>query len=409
MPGQAKPVIWVSALGPLVLLGGLLSVFWHTSGGLRFNAPAPLENIAFERVVFLPEQIVAHVRNVGPGDVTIAQVQVGWLNRASWDFSVEPSPKLPRLGTARVHIPFPWNPGEPYEVVLFTATGLPFSHKVDVAAPTPQLDRANLLTFSMLGVYVGVIPVFLGILWLPFLRQLGERGYGFLLSLTVGLLVFLGVDALHDALETGGELPEAFQGVALILIGVAVSLLGLYTLARWIQHRRAAAQGESPLLMAYLIAFSIGIHNLGEGLAIGGAYALGQIATGALFIIGFMIHNLTEGVAVVAPIVRSRIGAASGSVGWSHLVWLGALAGAPTIFGSSLGAFAPSPVLAVLFLSVGAGAVFQVVVEIVGQMRRRSLARADAGGAGTILTPAHLSGFLAGLAVMYVTGLFLAV
>lgn len=402
---RPRTVVWLSALLPLVLLGVLLGVFWRSSGGLRFEAPAPLENVAFERIVFQPDEIVAHVRNVGPGEVTITQVQVGWLNRASWEFSVEPAPRLARLGTARVRIPYPWVAGEPYEIVLFTASGLPFSHRVEIAAPTPQFNTSNLGAFAMLGVYVGVIPVFLGILWLPFLRQLGEKGYGFLLSVTVGLLVFLGIDALHDALESGGELPEPFQGVALILIGVSISLLGLYALSRWMSQRRAAG-GERALVLAYLVAFSIGVHNLGEGLAIGSAYALGEIATGALLIIGFMIHNLTEGIAVVAPVVREKMGKREGGASWWHLAGLGTLAGAPTILGSGLGAFAPSPVLAVLFLSIGAGAVFQVVIEIVLQMRRGA-ERADSPG--TLLSPANLAGFLAGLAVMYATGLFLAV
>jgi zinc transporter ZupT len=188
--------------------------------------------------------------------------------------------------------------------------------------------------------------------------------------------------------------------VALTVIGVSVSLLGLTALTGWIKEHRATA--NESLLLAYLVAFGIGVHNLGEGLAIGGAYALGQIATGALLIIGFMIHNLTEGIAVVAPVVKARMGSGEGGVSWWHLVWLGALAGVPTILGSSLGAFAPWPALAVLFLSIGAGAVFQVVLAIVAQMRR------GAQG-GNLLSPACVSGFLAGLAIMYGTGLFLAV
>lgn len=403
---RSRAIVWLSGLLPLVLLAALLGIFWHSSGGLRFDAPAPLENIAFERLVFLPDEIVAHVRNVGPEEITITQVQVGWLNRASWEFTVEPSPRVPRLATARVRIPYPWVAGEPYEVVVFTANGLPFSQSVEMAAPAPQFNAANLGTFAMLGVYVGVIPVFLGILWLPFLRQLGERGYGFLLSLTIGLLVFLGIDALHDAVETGAELPGPFQGIALILIGVSFSLLGLYALARWMGQRKATVASNRSLLLAYLVAFSIGVHNLGEGLAIGGAYALGEIATGALLIIGFMIHNLTEGIAVVAPVVREKMGQQEGGASWWHLLGLGALAGAPTILGSTLGAFAPSPVLAVLFLSIGAGAVFQVVIEIVLQMRRKT---ESVEASAELLNPANLVGFFAGLAVMYATGLFLAV
>jgi len=398
---KSRLVVWLSALAPLVLLVALLVVFWRSSGGLRFDAPAPVEQVAFERVVFRTNEIVAHVRNVGPMEVTIAQVQVGWLNRASWDFTIEPSATLPRLATARVRIPYPWVAGEPYEVVVFTANGLPFSHHVEVATDTPDVNLSNLLTFAMLGVYVGVVPVFLGVLWLPFLRRIGAPAYGFLLSLTVGLLVFLGVDSLSDALEAGAELPGPFQGVGLTLIGVSLSLYGLWTLSRRLEATRTGAGGGMGLTLAYLVALGIGVHNLGEGLAIGGAYALGEIATGAMLIIGFMIHNLTEGIAVVAPIVRSRMGAEEGGSSWWHLVGLGALAGLPTIAGTSLGGFAPSPVFAVFSLAVGAGAVFQVVIEIVRQMR--------GSGAASLATVGNLGGFLSGLTVMYLTGLFLAV
>lgn len=397
---QSPVVVWLSALVPVLLLGTLIYLFSQQSGGFRLqDPPAPIENVAFERLVFKPDLIIAHIRNVGPNDVTIAHVQIGHINRASWEFAIEPSATIPRLRTARVRIPYPWTTGEPYEIALFTANGLVFTDETAAAQTTPQLDADSLTTFSMLGVYVGVIPVFLGIFWLPFLKSLSERTYTFLLSLTVGLLVFLGVDALADAIEEGAQLPGPFQGIALVLIGLSLSLLGLYTWSRSVQARRKEA--ATPLLLSYMIAFGIGVHNLGEGLAIGGAYALGEVATGALLIIGFMIHNLTEGIAVVAPVVRSRFGA--GGVAWVHLLWLGALAGVPTILGSTLGAFAPSPVFAVLFLSVGAGAVFQVVWEIVAQMRRSRSAE------GAFVNAPVFAGFCAGLLVMYVTGLFLAV
>ncbi len=400
---QSKWTVWASFLLPVLLLGVLLIWFWHSTGGLRFEAPAPIEAVSYERVVFLPssgtvpERIVAYIRNVGPGPVTIAHVQVRWFSRASWDFSIVPSPTIPRLGTVQVTIPYPWTEGEPYEIVLFSSNGIPFVHEVAIATATPQWSARSFGQFAMLGIYVGVLPVFLGILWLPFLRQLGQRAYGFLLSLTIGLLVFIGVDALADALEQAEHLPGPYQGVAVIVIGVAVSLLGLYALSRAIEARQQARGEEMSMTIAYLVAIGIGIHNLGEGLAIGGAYALGEVATGALLIIGFMIHNLTEGVAIVAPIVRSEFGTGR----WRHLIWLGMLAGLPTILGTSMGAFAPSPLLAVLFISIGAGAVFQVVLEIAAQMRREhGLAFAQ---------PANVSGFLLGLAVMYATGLFITV
>jgi len=390
-----RPLVWLSALLPLLLLTGIVYLFFVRGPGLELAAPAPIERVDFERVVFQPGEIRAHVINTGPAAVTIQQVQVGWTSRASWEFSVSPSATIPRLGRAVIRIPYPWLPGEPYEIVLITANSLLFKHEVEVAAETPAASAATIGSFALLGIYVGVIPVFLGILWLPFLRALPARWYNFLLSLTAGLLVFLGSDALHDAFENTEKVAEPFQGVALIVIGLTVSLLGLYAVSGSLKRRaKNVAEASWGLALAYAIAFSIGVHNLGEGLAIGGAYALGEVATGFLLIVGFTVHNLTEGVAIIAPVVRTRFRL-------RHLVWLGLLAGGPTIFGTLLGAFTYSAPLAVLFLAIGAGAVFQVVIEITRYQWR------EAGAAG-LVSGSSLAGFVAGLALMYVTGLYVA-
>lgn len=384
-----------SGLLPLALLGAILALLFARGIGLQLTSPAPIEKLTFERVVLRPGEIEAHVLNAGPQPLTIAQVQVGWTNRASWEFEVTPGPTISRLGRAVVTIPYPWTPGEPYEIALITANSLVFTHEIKIAAETPRPGPQMLGAFALLGVYVGVIPVFLGILWLPFLRSLPRQWYVFLLSLTAGLLVFLGVDALADALENAERVPEPFQGVALILIGLSLSLLGLYAISGWMKRQRASAEASTPLLLAYTIAFGIGVHNLGEGLAIGGAYALGEFATTFLLVVGFMVHNLTEGVAVVAPVVRTEFK-------WSHLVWLGLLAGGPTIAGTLLGAFTYTAVWAVLFLAIGAGAVFQVVIEITRHQVRQA-------GAASLASAASVAGFALGLLVMYVTGLFVTV
>ncbi len=397
-----RAVVWLSALLPLLLLTGIVYLFFVRGPGLELASPAPIERVDFERVVFQPGEIRAHVINTGPAAVTLQQVQVGWTNRANWEFSVSPSATIPRLGRAVVRIPYPWLPGEPYEIVLITANSLLFKHEIEVAAETPAASARTIGSFALLGIYVGVIPVFLGILWLPFLRALPARWYNFLLSLTAGLLVFLGSDALHDAFENTEKVPEPFQGVALIVIGLTVSLLGLYAVSGSLQRRAKNVAEAGPavggtgwgLALAYAIAFSIGVHNLGEGLAIGGAYALGEVATGFLLIVGFTVHNLTEGVAIVAPVVRTRFHL-------RHLVWLGLLAGGPTILGTLLGAFAYSAPLAVLFLAIGAGAIFQVVIEITRYQWRE-------GGAAGLVSGSSLAGFAAGLALMYVTGLYVA-
>lgn len=393
---SSRAVVIASALLPVLLLAGILYFLVTRGTGLNLAAPAPIEKLEFERIVLRPGEIRAHVINTGPEAVTIAQVQVGFLNRASWEFAVSPDPTIARLGRAVVSIPYPWTPGEPYEIVLITANSLIFTHEIEVAAETPTAGPAMLGRFALLGIYVGVIPVFLGIGWLPFLRALPQRWYFFLLSLTVGLLVFLGVDALEEALENAEHVPGPYQGVALILIGLSISLLGLYAVSGWLKQRGQKSSESGPnLLLAYTVAFGIGVHNLGEGLAIGGAYALGAVSMGTLLVLGFTLHNLTEGVAVIAPIVRSNFR-------WSHLVWLGLLAGAPTIAGTLLGAFAYTALWAVLFLAVGAGAVFQVVIEITRYQMQQA-------GAAALASGPSLAGFAAGLAIMYVTGLFVTV
>ena len=391
---SSRILVLASALLPVVLLGGIVYLFLARGTGLNLGAPAPIENVEFERVVLHPGEIQAHVINTGPEPVTIAQVQVGFLNRASWEFEVTPSPTVPRLGRAVVNIPYPWTPGEPYEVALFTANNLVFTHEIEVAAETPAADANMLGRFALLGVYVGVLPVFLGIGWLPFLRSLRSRWYFFLLSLTVGLLVFLGVDTLEEALESAERVPGPYQGVALILIGLSLSLGGLYAVSAWLKQRQAGAL-DAGLLLAYTIAFGIGVHNLGEGLAIGGAYSLGAVSVGTLLVLGFTLHNLTEGVAVISPVVQSKIH-------WQHLVWLGLLAGGPTVAGTLLGAFAYTAIWAVLFLAIGAGALLQVVIEITRHLLRQE-------GPERLANGYNLAGFALGLAVMYVTGLFVAV
>lgn len=282
--------------------------------------------------------------------------------------------------------------GEPLKIKLLTSTGLTIEHEVSVAVESPRPDARYLTTFTLLGVYVGVVPVFVGLLWFPFLRRIGRRWVNFFLSLTAGLLVFLGVDTVEEALEVRHLVPGAFQGTALVLLGLVGTLLALTVLVR----RTTRAGGDGPqarLLLAYLIALGIGFHNLGEGLAIGAAYAVGEVALGTFLVLGFMIHNTTEGLGIVAPLAGAR-------PGLRHFAALGLLAGAPTIPGAWIGGFTYSPIFATLFLAIGAGAIFQVVYELARLMVRQA--------GDDLMTATNLAGFLAGLLIMYTTGLFVA-
>lgn len=381
--------LWALGLGPLLILAALVALFvrFGPLGVFRAAFP-PLEELTIERVLFPgPHQVELRVVNGGPEASTIAQVMV---DEAYWLFEIEPGRTIPRLGRATIRLPYPWVEGEPHAFRLVTSTGLTFDHVVDVATTSPRPDARYLRTFALLGAYAGVVPVFLGLLWYPFLRRIRRKWMHFFLSLTVGLLVFLAVDALHEALETAALVPAAFQGVGLVAVGTLGAVLALVAAGRWMRGRGAVRAETQRLWLAYLIALGIGLHNLGEGLAIGAAYAIGEIALGAFLVIGFAIHNTTEGFAIVAPVASQR-------PPLRHFAFLGLVAGVPTILGAWIGGFTYSPLFSTLFLAIGAGAILQVVWEI-----GRLVIRESEESAATVTNAA---GLLLGLVVMYGTAL----
>jgi len=386
-----RPGAWLLILLPVALLAAMVALFLAKGEGLIGKAPIPpdaLLKVEFERIVFRPGEILATVRNTGPDVVTIAQVTV---NDALWQFAVSPGPTLARMQQANISTPYPWEIGDPVEIKVITSNGLAFKKKVEIAAETPRPSLRSLGVFALLGIYVGVIPVYLGFLWFPFLQRVRDRWFHFFLSLTAGLLIFLGLDALKEALEAAGKVPGAFKGVGIVLIGVSAGLLGLMAVGeRTMGRARAGAPGDRRLALAYMIAAGIGLHNLGEGLAIGAAYALGNVALGTFLIVGFTIHNTTEGFGVVAPVARD-------GVRLKHLVLMGLLAGGPTILGTWIGGFTYSALWSILFLALGAGAIFQVVYELLKLMARD--AREAAGSVANFL------GLILGLGIMYLTGL----
>ena len=378
--------LWFKGLAPLVLLAGLVLLFLRFGpvGVFRAAFP-PVEELTLERIR-LPQPGVMEVSvvNGGPEAVTVAQVMV---DDANWVHSINGSRTIGRLESRIITIPYPWVEGEPLTVALVTSTGLTFTGEVPVATQSPPVDARYLSTFALLGIYAGVIPVFIGLLWLPFVRAVNRRWIDFFLSLTIGLLIFLGVSSLIESIETASVVPAAFQGHALVLLGALGTPLVLSAVGRW----RAGGRGErSPLYVAGLIALGIGLHNLGEGLAIGTSYATGEIALGTFLVIGFLLHNTTEGLGIVTPLADERPRLVS-------LVLLGALAGVPTILGAWLGGFTYSPGWTTFFLAVGAGAIAQVVFELWRLFARRTHA--------SLGTPLNAAGLLVGMLIMYATGL----
>lgn len=383
---------WGSALLPVVLLALLLVVFLRIGplGVFRAQSP-PVEELFIQKVVFAPEKMAVEVINDGAEPVTVAQVLV---NNAYWQFRMEPGQTLPPLQKARIDISYPWVEGEAERVALVTKNGVTFEKVVEVATVTPRFNLLYFKSFVLLGIYVGVLPVLVGLLWFPFLAALKGRGYDFLLTLTVGLLVFLGFDALSESLKIVGDLPRSYNGVGIVVLGFSLAVLTLSAVSSRTRDRaRPRGEAYQSLVWGYLIALGIGLHNLGEGLAIGSAYAIGEIALGSALVVGFMVHNATEGVAIIAPMTRSHQGVRNIL---AHLLVLGLIAGAPTIAGTLIGGFSYSAAFAVLFLAVGSGAIFEVAFDIISQMAGGRLA--------SILTVPNVLGFLTGLLIMYVTG-----
>jgi len=378
--------LWFKGLAPLVLLAALVMLFLRVGPvGVFQQSFPPVEELTIERIR-LPAHGVMEIQlvNGGPEPVTVAQVMV---DDANWVHRVDGNRTIERLERRTITIPYPWVEGEPHRVSLVTSTGLTFAGEVAVATLSPSVDTRYLTTFALLGVYAGVIPVFIGLLWLPFVRAIDRRWIDFFLSLTMGLLVFLGADALVESMETSRLVAGAFQGPALVLLGVVATPLILAALGRW---RGGVQRERTPLQVAALIALGIGLHNLGEGLAIGASYATGEIALGTFLVIGFLLHNTTEGLGIVTPLADQRPPLRS-------LVLLGALAGIPTVLGAWIGGFTYSPALTTLFFAIGVGAIIAVVHELYKLFHRRA-------GSG-LAAPLNTAGFLAGMMIMYGTGL----
>lgn len=392
--GSRRIPTWLTGLVPFVAIAALVFVFLVVNPIATLREIPPVEAIAFERTIFQEDGIELQLRNDGPDPVRIAQVLV---NDAYWDFSATDA-NLGRLETSDLRIPYPWEDGMPVNIALITSTGVTIEHEVEVAALTPEPDASTLGIYALLGLYIGVIPVAIGLMWFPSLRRADKRWLNFFLALTLGLLVFLLIDTVAEGLELSAATPATLNGLSLFALGALGAVLGLMALEVKLNARRHGAQTGSTavggLALAYLIAGGIGLHNMGEGLAVGAALATGETALGTFLVLGFALHNTTEGLAIVAPLGRANEQRPSL---W-HFAALGAVAGVPTILGAWLGGFAYSPAWAALAFGVAAGAIAQVLWQIGRAMSKDR-------GLTSKLGPA---GFIAGFMVMYVTGLFAA-
>lgn len=383
----ARPDLLIWIVVPLFLFG--LAAAWLLLGDpLRVfdNGAPPIEKLTFERRVLDENGIHLKVRAGGSEPMTIAQVQV---DEAYWIFTQDPPGDLARVASAWIHVPYPWVLGDAHKVKVVTKTGTTFEHEIAVAVTTPKLHINQLRSQALVGAFIGILPVAIGLMFYPALRRLSRDGINFFMALTVGLLVFLLADTLKEAFEIAGRTAAAFQGHVMVTLVALMSFLGLLAFGR----RGGAPTG---LALATYIALGIGLHNLGEGLAIGSAFAIGAASLGTFLVLGFTLHNITEGIGIAAPILKSRPSLVT-------FVGLALLAGAPAIVGIWLGSLALTPQWAGLALAIGAGAILQVIVEVAAYIARGQ------GAAAQALTPGIFGGLALGVVVMYATALLVKV
>lgn len=399
------------ALLPLLMLAVALAVFTGFDSkifALIGGNPPPADELSVSRVKFEDQKILSTVTNPQPEPITIAIVTV---DDAVANFAVVGGNTLDRFARRSIEIPFAWNEGEPYTIGITSSSGIQTVATVTAAVESVRPSASSILGLGLIGLLVGFLPVALGLMWLPGLRELGETALNGFMALTAGLLVFLFVDALFEALEQQALLPSSFGGVGLVVLGLSISFVGIGAMTDWLMRRAGRHVGEASavgadsardsqvhipaagLTLATAIAVGIGLHNFGEGLAIGTSFAVGELAFSSLLIVGFTIHNITEGLGIAVPLAGDR----DTRTPVSRLALLAVIAGVPAVFGAWLGGFFTSTLLATFFFAVAAGAAAQVVYEVGGYIRR-------SGGSGW-RSPAVAGGFVAGIATMYLTSL----
>ena len=388
MSQSSKYKIAVSAVAPIVLLT-ILIVFILGSGSSFLQFGTVLPEIYLEKIDFVDSEIQVIVRNTGPIDVNVVVADV---NDRIQPAAIEPDNHLTRFETALVRIPYDWNEGQPYAIGLTTNDGTRFEKVVDAAFPSLQPNGELVGYFALIGTYVGIIPVMIGLLWLPFIKKLSQNRYQFFLAFTIGLLLFLALDSLEEAFEISqNNLADTFNGTLLIGMVTILTFFGLYFVSSQLISKTKFSKISAPVSISLMVAIGIGFHNLGEGLAIGAAVGLGNLALSTFLIVGFAIHNTTEGFAIVAPLAKTK------SI-IPKLIAMGLIAGTPAIFGAWIGGFFFSPFSAIIFLAIGAGAIFQVIISIILWQRREN---------NFLSSWPLMLGISLGLFVMYITSIFI--
>ncbi|AFZ71444.1 ZIP family metal transporter [Natronobacterium gregoryi] len=252
------------------------------------------------------------------------------------------------------------------------------------------VDEASTLEIiwmlTVIGSIAGIIPVVIGMLWFPFIRELEPRYLHAFMALAAGVLAFIALEMTEDVFEHAGAAESTSLALALGAGGVTATFAVMYLASRWRQRKMADVE-KSGLEIAYLVALALGLHSIGEGLGIGVAYVQGDASLVMLLVLAFVMHNVMEGPTVVAAVARDRE-----TPPLRHFAAMGIIAGGPVILGGWIGSFAQSDVLAALFFGIAIGAILQVLIEVA------DLIRFDAEA---VATPTNTFTFFVGFVLMF--------
>ena len=385
--GTSKFKIVASGVIPFAFVI-VMMLYIFGPGGELLDFGIALPEVTIEKVDFIDSEIQATVRNTGPIPVQVVMADV---NDRIQPAAVEPDGFLDRYETTLVRIPFEWNESEPYRIGITIDDGTRFEKEIASATFALEFTPDLAIFFAIIGTYVGIIPVMIGLLWLPFIKKISKQKYHFFLALTAGLLLFLAIDSIEESIEVSNEnLANSFNGTLLVATVTVLSFLALYYLGNKIVAKADSLNFSKPVAIGLMISIGIGLHNFGEGLAIGAAVGIGSIAFSTFLIVGFALHNTTEGIAIAAPMSR-------GKLMLGKLAIMGMIAGTPAIFGAWIGGFAYSPFTSVIFLAIGAGAIFQVILVLMKWIQKEN--------DGNLSTLSVVSGFAIGMLVMYLTSI----
>lgn len=353
-------VFWKVLLGilSLGLLAGVSYFFWNNNGlEMVLPAGAAPEAIHFEATNLQPGQFMFTLRNSTPKAITITTANI---NESILPFVIKPDKTIPPLGKATLYITYPWVQGEAYNIDITTSDSSTFHTIVDSASATPPLTTPFMLNLTLIGLIIGLIPMFIGMTWFPVITRAGAGLYLFLMALAVGLLVYLGIAVANQALENTQGIGGAFQGIELLVVGSAVTFALLHALG----HLGGGARKEEKahaLQQAWMVTTRISLQNLAEGLAVGAIFSFGVTGLGFLLIVGLIFQNLVEGLRLIASMEKEERSLL-------RLFVMGLMAGIPAILGIWIGGATDSQLFQIFLFSIGAGAVFESVYSLYMQI-----------------------------------------